>query len=102
MQKAHLHLIKHVLSKGLFIRVSSEVGFETGFINQYQKIKDAVDACDCPGINIYAVDAGGRKKIAWAGVMDDFGSSPDETIGDYTGNSFMDEWQCKYYADCQE
>jgi len=94
MQKAHLDLIKYALDEGCTISVDGG-GDELDLIDgdQYQQIKDDVEACDSTVMIIYKKD----RRVGWANVELEYEQLASETICDYSASPFMNAWADQYY-----
>lgn len=88
LRKAHLNLIKYSLEKGHSITVHYGDG-DDGVTKStdYEKIKEASEACDESYILIYDHN---RKRIGWAWVI--FGNEDNELVSDYGVTDYMDKW----------
>ena len=97
MQKAHLHLIKYALKQGCTISVDGG-GDELDLVdgNQYQQIKDAVEAVDDSTMLINKEG----EQVGWAYVVLEYEQDPEETINDFSDHyvsDFMNAWEKEYY-----
>ena len=94
MQQAHLHLIKYALARNCTISVDGG-GDELDLVNgnQYQQIKDDVEAVDMATMLINK----DGKQVGWASMYLEQGQDPEETVSDFSVTSFMNAWEKEYY-----
>lgn len=92
--KAYKHFVKHALAAGLDVTVW-DGGDEPAesHCTKYQKIIDAIEAVEIAELVIYK----DGERRGWAQVMP-FGLEDEETMADYTVNSFFDDWSQAYDA----
>lgn len=96
MQKAHLHLIKFVLSRGHVISVFDGEDWETKRSTSYKEIKGIIDSVEMSEIVIHNKEG---ERLGWASIIDQ--GTPDETVSDYTCTPLMEEWDELYNQHCE-
>lgn len=90
MQKAHLHLIKFVLAKGLTVSVWDGEEWQVSDCTKYAKIKEAIDSVEESQLRIKE----NGKEVGWALILDQ--GVADETVSDYTCTPLMNDWDAIY------
>ena len=93
MQKAHLNLIKYVLTKGCTISVWDGEEWQVKRSSSYKAIKDAAESVDEAQFRIRD-DQG--NVVGWALIIDDCSFAPDETVSDYSITPLMEAWNEQY------
>lgn len=96
MQKAYLNLVKFALRCGYRVSVYDGEEWPVKRSTGYQEIVEAIESVEEADLMVFTQDF---QKIAWAKVSA-FGLEPDETVVDYSCNSFMEDWEKQYNAIC--
>jgi hypothetical protein len=93
MIKAQIHLVKYCLDKGCSISVWDEEEWQVVKSRNYNEIIEAIDSVDMPELNIYDLK---DNYLGWVGIINDRSMNPEETVYDYSGTTFLNEWDQTY------